>query len=218
MTTAQGRFVTLDGPGGVGKSTTLAALAEHQQRRGDHIHTTTEPSTSALGQFARSHADHIQGRALACLVAADRYHHISTEIRPRLDAGDTVICDRYLASTLVMQQLDGVPEHFLLTLNDDIVLPDLAVILTADPSTITRRLTARGAHHRFEHQPDITTREAKLYQRAKRILERLGVPVLTVDTGNATPSETAARIITAVPPCPGSVSPHTGPDGHPAPM
>ncbi|MFF3404382.1 dTMP kinase [Streptomyces sp. NPDC002659] len=55
------------------------------------------------------------------------------EIKPSLKAGDTVICDRYVASTLVLQRLDGVSLKFLLDLNADILMPDLAVILTASP-------------------------------------------------------------------------------------
>ncbi|MFI1966902.1 dTMP kinase [Streptomyces pathocidini] len=214
MTQRPGRLVTLDGPGGVGKSTTLAALAERLRDRGDQVHTTIEPSTSALGQFTRANADHIHGRALACLVAADRYDHIRNEIQPHLDAGDIVVCDRYLASTLVVQRLDGVPEPFLLALNADIVLPDLAVLLTADPRTITRRLTARGAHHRFEHHPDAPAREVELYEQAEQTLERLGVPVLTVDTSSVTPSETAERIGNVLPSRPGSVGSRDGLDGN----
>ncbi|MFF0723758.1 dTMP kinase [Streptomyces sp. NPDC004134] len=216
MNQQRGYFVTLDGPGGVGKSTTLTALAEDLRERGHRIHTTTEPSTSPLGQFTRTQADHIHGHALACLVAADRYHHIRTEIQPHLDAGDTVLCDRYLGSTLVVQRLDGVPEPFLLALNADIVLPDLAVLLTTDPATIARRLAARGAHHRFEHDPDAPGREVKLYARAEQILTSLGVRVLTVDTSNTTPSKVASRIATALSTHPGSVTSRTRPDGHEA--
>ena len=216
MNQQRGHFIALDGPGGVGKSTTLTALAQHLRERGHRVHTTTEPSTSPLGQFTRTHADHIHGHALACLVAADRYHHISTEIRPHRDAGDTVLCDRYLGSTLVVQRLDGVPEPFLLALNTDILLPDLAVLLTADPPTITQRLAARGAHHRFEHDPEAPGREVELYARAERTLTGLGIRVLTVDTSNTTPSKVAAQITTALPAHPCSVATRTRPDGHTA--
>ncbi|WP_149564087.1 dTMP kinase [Streptomyces cacaoi] len=211
-----GHFITLDGPGGVGKSTTLTALTEHLREHGHRVHTTTEPSTSPLGRFTRTHTNRIHGHALACLVAADRYRHISTEMQPHLDAGDAVVCDRYLGSTLVVQRLDGVPEPFLLALNADIVLPDLAVLLTADPPTITRRLAARGAHHRFEHDPDPPTREVELYARAEQTLTSLGIRVLTAATSNTTPSKMAARIATAFPADPGSVTPRTRPDGHAA--
>lgn len=201
-----GRFITLDGPGGVGKSTTLGTLAELLRGFGSQVHTTAEPSTSALGQFTRFHADQIHGHALACLVAADRYEHICNEIQPHLDRGETVVCDRYLASTLVVQQLDSVSERFLLGLNADILLPDLAVILTADPQAIRRRLTERGAHHRFERDPGIPAREAALYLRAEQTMRGLGVPVLVVDTTQATPSNTAERIASALRAVPGSVA------------
>ncbi|KOT62932.1 MULTISPECIES: dTMP kinase [Streptomyces] len=200
-----GRLVTLDGPGGVGKSTTIAALTAHLRERGETVHATTEPSHSALGQFTRAHADHIRGRALACLVAADRYHHLGTEIQPRLAAGATVVCDRYLASTLVVQRLDDVPEPFLLALNADIRLPDLAVILTAAPDTIAGRLARRGAHHRFEKDPEVPAREVALYRSATATLERLGVRVLTIDTSVLTPQEAAARIASALAPPAASV-------------
>ncbi|NGO71463.1 dTMP kinase [Streptomyces boncukensis] len=208
-----GRLITLDGPGGVGKSTTLAALAAHLRQHGAPVHTTAEPSDNRLGRFTRAHADHIRGHALACLVAADRYHHIETEIRPRLDAAQDVLCDRYLASTLVVQRLDGVPEPFLLDLNADVLLPDLAVLLTAAPATIRQRLTTRGAHHRFEQDPETPAREVRLYEQAARTLERMKVPVLVLDTTEATPSETAERIAEQAPPYADTViDSHTRPD------
>ncbi|WP_016908358.1 hypothetical protein [Streptomyces xiaopingdaonensis] len=129
-----------------------------------------------------------------------------------LDAGDTVVCDRYLASTLVVQRLDGVPERFLLDLNADIVLPDVAVLLTAAPGTITDRLTGRGAHHRFERDPSIPAREAELYLHAAAVLERMGVPVVSVNTDTATPREAAARMLASLGPAPASVGDNTSPD------
>ncbi|MEU6071861.1 hypothetical protein ABZ864_47440 [Streptomyces sp. NPDC047082] len=47
--------------------------------------------------------------AMACLVAADRYHHLAQEIRPALQRGNVVLCDRYIASSLVLQVIDGLP-------------------------------------------------------------------------------------------------------------
>lgn len=202
-----GRFLTLDGPGGVGKSTTAALLTSLLRERGEPAHATIEPSRSELGAFTRSHADQITGRSLACLVAADRYDHLAREIEPQLDQGVTVVCDRYLASTLVVQQLDGVPEEFLLALNASVRLPDLSVILTADPAVITDRLTYRGAHHRFERDPGIPQREVALYERAARTLRDLGVPVLVVNTCAVTPSEVVARIAECLPTRSGSVAP-----------
>jgi dTMP kinase len=70
-----------------------------------------------------------------------------------------VICDRYLASTLVLQARDGIAASYLLALNEGIDLPDLAVILTAEPEIITARLDRRGRHDRFEHDPAAASTE-----------------------------------------------------------
>ncbi|QOV37003.1 dTMP kinase [Streptomyces ferrugineus] len=207
MTQHRGTFVTVDGPGGVGKSTLVTALADLLRGHGHRVHSTREPSTRPIGAFTRTHADEISGHALACLVAADRYDHLVHEIRPQLAAGRTVVCDRYLASTLVVQRLDDVPEPFLLALNNDVTLPDLAVILTAEPHVVAERLTKRGAHHRFERDPGIPARELALYEQAARTLRGMDVPVLVLDTGNTTPSEAAAQIASSLARRPGSVGP-----------
>ncbi|MFF3174744.1 dTMP kinase [Streptomyces sp. NPDC057900] len=194
-----GRFITVDGPGAVGKTTTVPLLARLLRERGDTVHTTAEPSTSPLGAFTRAHASELQGRALACLVAANRYEHMESELHPHLYAGRSVVCDRYLASTLVLQRIDGVPLEFLLHLNDAVLLPDLAVVLTASPDVIAARLARRGARHRFHEDPAAPARESALYREAARVLRGLGVPVLTLDTGDISPSEAAGRIAAAVP-------------------
>lgn len=192
-----GRFITLDGPGGVGKSTTLAALERLLTGLGEQVHATTEPSHSELGRFVREHADRCQGATLACLVAADRHDHLAHEVIPRLDAGVTVVCDRYVASTLVVQRLDGVPQQYLLDLNAGMRMPDLSVILTADPRSIADRIARRGATHRFNRDASFPARETALYEEAVSILRGMGVPVLVVDTDTATPTAVAQQIATA---------------------
>ncbi|MCP3822392.1 dTMP kinase [Streptomyces sp. A3M-1-3] len=214
MTTLPGVFITVDGPSAVGKSTTVSELDRLLRNEGRTIHTTTEPSTSALGEFTRKSANFLSGRALACLVAANRYEHIDSDLRPLRDSGFTIVCDRYLASSLVLQRLDGVPEQFLLELNADILLPDLAVILTAAPDTIAARLAERGRRHRFHNDPTGPAREVELYTKAAQTLMTLGVQVLVLDSTKATPTDVAKRIADAVPPPGGSVDSPTRPDDH----
>ncbi|WP_329218292.1 dTMP kinase [Streptomyces sp. NBC_01485] len=193
-----GRFVTIDGPSGVGKSTTVKALHDHLTAQGHPARRTAEPTTSALGQFIRRHADQIHGLALACLVAANRYEHIESEIQPALQTGELIISDRYLPSTLVLQRLDGVPLEFLLGINRHALLPDLAVILTAEPGLIAERIATRGVTHRFHLDPSAPGREAELYADAASQLTRQGVMVLLLDTSSATPSDVARRIADAI--------------------
>ncbi|MFG2408769.1 dTMP kinase [Streptomyces brevispora] len=194
----RGQFITLDGPSGVGKSTTLEALSDVLTRRRVPVRRTLEPSTTDTGRFVSENFAHIRGHALACLVAADRYQHVEHEIRPWLDAGDTVVCDRYLASTLVMQRLDGVPLKFLLDLNAAVLRPDLSVILTADPTLIASRIAERGPRNRFHRDPTAPGREVALYAETAGLLKTAGVGnVLVVNTGTATPTEVASLIADA---------------------
>jgi dTMP kinase len=91
MTGQQGLLVSIDGPGGSGKSTVAAivaaCLADHRLA----VHWTREPSPTPLGQLIRAGTDEYAGMALACLVAGDRHHHLAAEIRPALAAGQIVI-------------------------------------------------------------------------------------------------------------------------------
>jgi dTMP kinase len=135
-----------------------------------------------LGQLARHRTDTYHGHALACLVAADRYHHLASEIRPALADGKVVLCDRYVASSYVLQRLDGVPLEFIEALNAAAARPDLAVILTADPIATNERIAHRGAHTRFETDPNLHQREADLYLDTTIRLATIGYRLLTVDS------------------------------------
>ncbi|WP_327249866.1 dTMP kinase [Streptomyces sp. NBC_01320] len=196
--TGRGLFITLDGPSGVGKSTTIQALHDELARRGISVCQTLEPTTSDIGRFISAHFSHIRGHALACLVAADRYEHVEHEIEPWLSASDTVICDRYLASTLVMQRLDAVPLKFLLGLNAHVLMPDLAVILTAPSGLIAERIAVRGPRNRFHLDPTVPGREVDLYDETAQTLMTANVKVLVANTSEATPSEVAATIADAI--------------------
>lgn len=205
----RGFFVTLDGPGGAGKSTTTRYLHRRLTNQGYIVHPTTEPSNGQLGTIARHGADTYFGHTLACLIAADRYHHLATEIRPHLATGRIVLCDRYVASSYVLQRMDDVPIDFIEVLNARADIPDLAVILAADPTTTSARIDARGTRHRFETGLETSTREAELYADAVTRLAALGYPLLTIDTTNARPEHVAERIATRIAELLGS--PTTGP-------
>jgi hypothetical protein len=119
----------------------------------------------------------VTGHALACLYAADRYHHIETEIRPAMEEGRTVISDRYIPSGLVMQRFDGIDPAFLCQLNAEADRPDLAVILEADPEVIAERLIERGPHNRFQLSPGGSHAEVHLYRQATERLIQAGFDV-----------------------------------------
>jgi dTMP kinase len=184
-----GVFVTLDGPGGAGKSTLAGLVADRLAALGVPVVATREPSLSLIGALARDHADTIHGAALACLVAADRYHHLAEQIRPALAEGKTVICDRYVPSSYVLQTLDGVPLDFVRRLNDLADRPHLAFLITAAPHMLERRLASRGAHSRFEHEGS-SSPEARLYDDlAALVLPADGFTMHRMDTSDISPQD-----------------------------
>jgi dTMP kinase len=189
-----GLLVSIDGPGGVGKSTLTTQLAAELVGRGVPTHATTEPSRSPLGELARHAPDHYEGLVLACLVAADRYQHLEAEIQPHLAAGEVVVTDRYVPTSLVLQRIDGVDPGFIWQLNRYAPPPDLAVILQANPAVLAARLAARGAHTRFERAPDASTVESRLYQQAAQRLQAAGWPLLHLDTTETAPEQLATSL------------------------
>lgn len=186
-----GLLVSLDGPGGSGKSTVAAITAELLIGRGLAVHETTEPSRTPLGRLIRTGTDEYTGMALACLVAGDRHHHLATEIRPALATGRVVLCDRYVPSSLVLQCMDGVSWDVIRQLNDGTDQPGLAVILNAAPEVIAARLHARGGHSRFERQPGSSHTESRLYHDSAQRLAQEGWPVCVVDVTARTAREAA---------------------------
>lgn len=107
-----GRFITLEGGEGVGKSTQLNALAEALRRRGLDVLTTREPGGSPGAEAIRSllldGPDEGWGpEAEALLFAAARTDHLDKVIRPALQAGRWVLSDRFVDSSLAYQGVAG---------------------------------------------------------------------------------------------------------------
>lgn len=190
----RGLFISVDGPSGVGKSTIVAHLAQMLAADGEHVHTTAEPSAGPIGKLARDITETVTGRALACLYSADRYHHIENEIRPHLEAGEIVLCDRYVPSGLVMQRFDGVDPVFLWGLNSATDRPDLAVVLEAEPKVIAARLADRGPRNRFQTSPSSSHAEVRFYSQACERLVQAGYDVLRVGAGTRPSTQVAAQI------------------------
>lgn len=138
-----GRFIALEGGDASGKSTQAALLAAHLGAR-----CTREPGSTELGERVRQillHADdvHLDPRAEALLFAAARAQHVAEVIRPALAAGETVVADRYIASSLAYQGFGralGVDE--VRRINEWAtggLWPDLVVLLDVPPDVAAAR-------------------------------------------------------------------------------
>ena len=159
---APGRFITLEGGEGAGKSTQIAALCGWLADRGITARRTREPGGAAgaeeiRGLLVTGEPGKWDAVTEALLMNAARRDHVVRTIRPALARGDWVICDRFYDSTLVYQgAAGGVPMATLRTLIDMAVedtRPDLTLILDIDPETGLSRAGSRaGTETRFERK------------------------------------------------------------------
>ena len=101
-----GRFISLEGGEGVGKSTQLKALASALRERGFAVVETREPGGSPGAEAIRGlllHDHHWEAEAEALLFAAARSDHVAQTIRPALERGAWVLCDRFVDSSIAYQ-------------------------------------------------------------------------------------------------------------------
>lgn len=119
----------------------------------------------------------------------------TTEIRPHIERGATVISDRYIPSGLVIQRFDGIDPAFLWQLNAEADRPDLAVILEADPAVIAQRLGERGPHNRFQLRLGSAHAEIYFYKQATERLIQAGFDVVRVNCNQQAAHHVAARIL-----------------------
>ena len=155
---ARGRFITLEGGEGAGKSTQARRLAAYLSAQGIPVLVTREPGGSAGAEKIRSlllEGTGFDPVAEAMLMFAARREHVVATIRPALAAGMWVICDRFADSTRAYQcHGQGVPGEVYRKLADlalEGLAPDLTLILDIPPEAGMARAAARGvAADRYE--------------------------------------------------------------------
>lgn len=140
-------FITIEGPEGAGKSTVAQALGAQLEQAGKEVLLTREPGSGTIGQKIRSlllDGGDMKQRCELFLFLADRSQHVETLVRPALEAGKIVLCDRFADSTVVYQgHARGLDLETLRRLNDFAtggLLPDLTLLLDIDPVIGTGRL------------------------------------------------------------------------------
>ena len=150
-------FVSFEGLDGSGKTTQAQRLADRLTAGGVEVVSTREPGGTPLGEAIRDlvlHGDHVAPWAEAALYTAARAQHVEQVIRPSLERGATVVCDRYLDSSVAYQGVGrGLGLDAVLELNLTAVgglLPDRTVLVRIDPGTAAARM---------QQEPDRIERE-----------------------------------------------------------
>lgn len=152
---ARGRFISLEGGEGAGKSTQLAALAEALRGRGLSVIVTREPGGSPGAEAIRrllleGEETRWNPHAEALLFAAARSDHVEKTIRPAVDRGEWVLSDRFLDSSLAYQGeagglgIDAVRD--LHRFGSDDYLPDRTLVLTLDDAEGAARARSRDGN------------------------------------------------------------------------
>lgn len=155
-----GRFISFEGFEGSGKSTQARLLAEHLRGRGKPVVLTREPGGTTGAEAIRAllvtgETDRWTPWSEACLVNAARADHVARVIRPALERGDWVICDRFVDSTRAYQGAGkGIADADLCALHRQVtgdLWPDLTLVLTVHAGLGLARAGARGdTERRFE--------------------------------------------------------------------
>jgi dTMP kinase len=149
---SKGYFITLEGGEGAGKSTLARALAARLGEAGFTARTTREPGGSPKAEAIREmilagQAKDYGAFAEALMFSAARIDHIDSLIRPALDGGEWVICDRFIDSTRVYQGVLGKIDPALLAELEAVtiagLMPDLTLILDLDPEIGLARAAKR---------------------------------------------------------------------------
>jgi dTMP kinase len=192
-----GRFIVFEGGEATGKSTQARLLAD---RLGALL--THQPGGTAMGAAIRSivldkEHDDLDHRAEALLIAADKAQHVAEVIRPALDKGIDVVCDRYTASAIAYQGfgrgIDLPVLEALLAFATGGLEPDLTLLLEVPADFADERLGRQ--RDRFESEP------GEFHRRVHdgfRALARAAPDRWAVIDGTGTVDEVAALVAAAV--------------------
>lgn len=155
----RGDFIVLEGPDGSGKSTQARLLAQALAERGLEVVLSREPGGTAAGEKIRSllleKSIDLSPRAELLLFMASRAQLVEEVISPALEDGKTVVCDRFLMSSVVYQGLAGsIPAGEVESLGRNAIgntRPGLTVVLDV-PVAVTKKRSA--LNDRFESRPE----------------------------------------------------------------
>ncbi|NPA71036.1 MAG: dTMP kinase [Crenarchaeota archaeon] len=172
------RWIVLEGPDCVGKSTIIRELSKILQEQGYKVYITSEPSDSPIGKIIRGwllrekvDPPHIY----ALLFTSDRYYHYHNIVKKMLENGYIVLQERYKLSTLVYQSQMGVDEKWIEELNKYVPDPDIMIVLDADIQVLKTRLESRTRRELFESDISML---CKIRQKYLEVARRMRLPIV----------------------------------------
>ena len=156
----KGLFITFEGADGSGKSTQLRFLAEYLEERSVPVVRTREPGGCLMAEKIREllldKESEMDGVTEALLYAAARAAHVRQVIRPALDTGHVVLCDRFIHSSLAYQGYGrGLGTDLVWQINNPAIdgcMPDVTVFINIPPERAFERMNEHKVHDRLESE------------------------------------------------------------------
>jgi dTMP kinase len=189
-------FLTFEGVDWSGKSTQAELLAGWLRDQGRTVLSTREPGGTPVGEAVRDvvlHGDEMTPWAEAALYAAARAEHVERALRPALDRGEDVVCDRYIESSVAYQGgARGLGIERVLELNLMVtrgLVPDRTFLVLLDPAEARRR--GAGQPDRIEREGDEFMR---LVDEAYRSLAAASPERIVALDGARAPEEIAEEV------------------------
>lgn len=178
----RGHFIVLEGLDGAGTTTQAERLAQRLRAHKLKVLITREPSDGPLGLLLRQSLTGRLGlpggrgplsqQTLALLFAADRTDHLQAQVHPALEQGVTVLCDRYVLSSLAYQGM-SLPMQWVHELNREATSPDLTLYVDVDLATAKKRRALRGGEEELFDADDKQRKIRKQYDKAIKLREGL---------------------------------------------
>jgi dTMP kinase len=171
----QGRFVSFEGIEGCGKTTQIARLSEFLKSRSMAHMVTREPGGTAVGEGIRkillnSETIHLTAASELLLFFASRSQNILEKIKPALDRGEMVICDRFYHASMAYQGYGrGIPLDFITRLTELVCerfRPEVTILLDIEPAVGLARARARN-HGRVEDEGRFEAEDLEFYTRVR---------------------------------------------------
>jgi dTMP kinase len=183
-------FIAFEGINGCGKTTLHRKVSSHLRSQSIRAVDTREPGGTPLGIEIRKlllewPGDKKADRAELLLFAADRAEHVDKLIKPSLEAGSWVLCDRYIYSTITFQGHGrGIRREWLDQANalaTEGLEPDLVILLDLDPSVALHRIANRSGNGRDSFEDEHLEFHTRIRNGFLECAEQSSAPFLVLD-------------------------------------
>lgn len=174
-----GTFIVIEGADGAGTTTQSKKLTKHLG-----AHWSFEPTNESIGKKVDEmiSSDEYSPESIALGFAADRMVHLEEDIIPRLEKGETVVCDRYYHSSLVYQPVLGADYKWVKELNKQAIKPDLTLLMDVSAEEGMARVEDRGKDGNVFEELDF---QQKVVLKYRELESKLDEKIVVIDASKS---------------------------------